>query len=140
MRATEFFQGPTDCSQEECDALLNQLDQQVQREEWLLADASFDRFRHASREHFGVEERQLFPAFERTDLFNIGSANLMRAEHQQMLFLMECMGGALAARGVPAYLDLSLQLRGLLLQHARKEEFLLEVLRGDDGAAKFSAA
>jgi len=55
----------------------------------------------------------------------------MRAQHRQMLELMECMGNTLAAREVPAYLELSLQLRSLLMRHARKEEFLIEVLRDD---------
>ena len=118
---------------EECDYLLDQLDQQVQREEWILAKASLERFCRASREHFDAEERELFPAFERTHLADIGSTALMRAEHRQMLGLMDCMGGVLAACEVPAYLELSLQLRGLLIRHARKEEFLIEVLR--DGAS-----
>lgn len=120
---------------DECGYLLDQLDQQVQREEWVLAEASLERFCRASREHFDAEEQTLFPAFERTHLADIGSTSLMRVEHRQMLGLMECMSGTLAVHEVPAYLELSLQLRRLLLQHARKEEFLIEVVRDEAAPA-----
>ena len=130
MHAAEFSEDPADFGHYQCNALLDQLDVQVQREEWLLALASHASFRQSTREHFEAEEETLFPAFERSDMGSLGSTELMRAEHRRMSIMMECMSGALAVRDVRAYLELSLQLRTLLVQHARKEDFLLEVLLG----------
>lgn len=130
MHANEYCESLADFGHYRNNALLDQLDLQVQRGDWLQAEASHVSFRQSTREHFEAEEETLFPAFERSDLANLGSTALMRAEHRRMSIMLDCMGGALAVRDVPAYLEQSLQLRTLLMQHARKEDFLLEVLLG----------
>ena len=79
----------------------------------------------AMEQHFGMEENELFPAFESASGSSQGPTSVMRHEHQQMRQLFAEMGEALAEGRADDYLGAAETLLILMQQHNAKEEQIL---------------
>lgn len=121
-----------------CDELFAAAERLVAAGEWSAAADAYARFHGAIEHHFGMEEEELFPAFEAATGSTMGPTQVMRMEHGQMRSLFERMRNALTAKDGDTYLGASDTLLILMQQHNMKEEQMLypmseQVLNG--GAA-----
>lgn len=90
------------------------------------ARAAFDRFEHAMRQHFAMEEEVLFPAIEEAaGMHGGGPTYVMRMEHAQMKNMLEQMATAAAGGHLDEVLDQGDTLLMLIQQHNVKEEGIL---------------
>jgi hemerythrin-like domain-containing protein len=85
-------------------------------------------FAAALERHFGVEEAELFPAFERRTGMADGPTEMMRVEHAEMRELVAQLRAALDAGDVAEFLGLADTLNVLMQQHNLKEEQVLYAL------------
>ena len=72
-----------------------------------------------------MEETILFPAFEKETGNTNGPTSVMRAEHKQMLELMQQMDEAIAKRDAQNFFGYAETLNIMLQQHNMKEESML---------------
>jgi len=89
------------------------------------APEAFGAFREAAERHFQMEERVMFPEFERKTGMQAGPTQVMRMEHQQMRSLMLQMAAALENGDSKKFFGLSETLMILMQQHNMKEEQML---------------
>lgn len=85
-------------------------------------------FAAALERHFGVEEAELFPAFERRTGTADGPTEMMRIEHAEMRELVSQLRAALDAADAAEFLGLADTLNVLMQQHNLKEEQVLYAL------------
>jgi hemerythrin-like domain-containing protein len=107
--------------------------------EFAAAASEFAAFSAALERHFGVEEGELFPAFERRTGMTEGPTEMMRIEHAEMRELVAQLRAALDAGDAAEFLGLADTLNVLMQQHNLKEEQVLyalldEALGGDADA------
>jgi len=100
------------------------------------AASALAAFAAALERHLGVEEGELFPAFERRTGMTEGPTETMRVEHAEMRELVRQLGAALEAADAAEFLGLADTLNVLMQQHNLKEEQVLytlldEALGGD---------
>lgn len=88
--------------------------------------AAWQRFDHAMRQHFAMEEEVLFPALEdATGMHGGGPTQVMRSEHAQMKALLDDMAAAAARGDFDTVVDQGDTLLMLIQQHNVKEESIL---------------
>ena len=85
-------------------------------------------FSAALERHFGVEEGELFPAFERHTGMTEGPTEMMRIEHAEMRELLAQLRAALEAGDGAEFLGVADTLNVLMQQHNLKEEQVLYAL------------
>ena len=108
-----------------CDKLFADAESAVSLGEWDKAAAIFIDFRTALLHHFAMEEEIMFPAFEASTGMKFGPTEVMRAEHRQMIVLLNLMPDALLRKKMNAYLGDADTLLILMQQHNIKEEQML---------------
>ena len=108
-----------------CDLLFANAESAAASEEWDTATQLFNDFIQAMERHLGVEENELFPAFEETTGMTMGPTEMMRSEHDQMRVLFTEMRDAMERHHSDDYLGLSETLLILMQQHNMKEEQIL---------------
>ena len=108
-----------------CDALLRQAQQAIGGLDWRQARLDIAAFELALERHLLIEERIIFPAFERA----IGSAAAptaaMRAEHLRIRAVAQRLCSAVGAQDAQAFLNHADALLLVLHQHSEKEEGVL---------------
>lgn len=109
----------------DCDLLFASAENAVAKNDWEAATQAFDGFFNAMERHLGVEEDDLFPAFEKATGIVTGPTEMMRMEHDQMRVLFAEMKDALQNRQSDEYLGISDTLLILMQQHNMKEEQIL---------------
>ena len=75
--------------------------------------------------HLGVEEQELFPAFEEETGILTGPTEMMRMEHEQMRTLFAEMKEAMEQQNSDDYLGAAETLLIMMQQHNMKEEQIL---------------
>jgi hemerythrin-like domain-containing protein len=85
-------------------------------------------FSAALERHFGVEEGELFPAFERRTVMTDGPTEMMRMEHAEIRELLAQLRAALEAADATEFLGVADTLNILMQQHNLKEEQVLYAL------------
>jgi hemerythrin-like domain-containing protein len=123
-----------------CDEDFAAAEEAAQRRDWSACAAAFGKFREGLLAHFGVEEEQLFPAFERQTGMTGGPTQVMRYEHGQMRDLVSQLEQAQAQRDAEAFSGAAETLLVLMQQHNMKEENILypmcDQALGGDGELK----
>lgn len=109
----------------QCDDGFAAVEQAVAKADWAMADQAFGGFRTAMVAHFEAEEMMLFPLFEAKTGMTRGPTQVMRAEHAQILELIEAAGTALAAQDGDDYSGYAETLLIMTQQHNMKEENIL---------------
>ncbi|MEO8600320.1 MAG: hemerythrin domain-containing protein [bacterium] len=108
-----------------CDQLFAAAEHGVDQGDWDQAKAAFQHFSEAQVHHMAMEETILFPAFEKETGNTNGPTSVMRAEHKQMLELMQQMDEAIAKLDAPNFFGYAETLNIMLQQHNMKEESML---------------
>lgn len=108
-----------------CDQLFADAEAAVESGDWQQAQRAHDAYLEAMQHHFGMEEEELFPAFEAASGSTMGPTAVMRHEHTQMRALFEEMSQALEQQNADDYLGASETLLILMQQHNAKEEQML---------------
>lgn len=113
------------CDHRRCEELCAQVGTAVARRDWSEADSAFIQFHGLLRSHIEIEERFLFPAFEKAVSQAAGPLALLRLEHQRIGGLLDRMQQALQRREADDFL-LHIESFMLLNQdHGMKEEDIL---------------
>jgi hemerythrin-like domain-containing protein len=92
------------------------------------AASALAAFAAALERHFGIEEGELFPAFEQQTGMTAGPTEMMRIEHAEMRELLGQLRAALDAGDAAEFLGLADTLNVLMQQHNLKEEQVLYAL------------
>jgi hemerythrin-like domain-containing protein len=108
-----------------CDLLFAEAENAASEENWDSASQALTTFVRAMDRHFGVEELELFPAFEQAIGMQGGPTEMMRMEHEQMRELFAEMQYALEQENSDDYLGAAETLLILMQQHNMKEEQIL---------------
>lgn len=108
-----------------CDDLLATAEQHVEQEDWDAATPATISFISTIEHHFQMEERVLFPEFERQTGIVNGPTYVMREEHRQMRDLIAQLQAALDGRQREDFLDTTETLLVMIQQHNMKEEGML---------------
>ncbi len=108
-----------------CDLLFAEAENAASEENWDSANQALTAFVRAMSRHFGVEELELFPAFEQATGMQGGPTQMMRMEHVQMRELFAEMQYALEQKNSDDYLGAAETLLILMQQHNVKEEQIL---------------
>ena len=108
----------------ECDEVFAQMEQSVADKS---ADAveKFEHFQSVMLHHFNMEEKVMFPAFEKKTGMTQGPTEMMRREHDQMRMLMMQMNEAIYSEDENRFFGLSETLMMIMQQHNMKEEQML---------------
>ena len=109
----------------DCDLLYAKAETAVSVEDWTTANQTFNEFIQAMERHLGIEEKELFPAFEEATGMTMGPTEMMRMEHDQMRVLFVEMRDALERQHSDDYLGIADTLLILMQQHNMKEEQIL---------------
>lgn len=109
----------------DCDLLFATAENAASKEDWPTATQAFNDFVQAMERHLGVEENELFPAFEEATGMTMGPTEMMRSEHEQMRALFVEMREAVETKHSDNYLGISETLLILMQQHNMKEEQIL---------------
>lgn len=121
MRIKEFMAQ----DHKNCDLLFAKAENAASVGDWDTANQAFNEFVQAMERHLGVEEEELFPAFEQAIGIVTGPTEMMRMEHDQMRSIFSEMRDALEQQQVNDYLGVSETLLILMQQHNIKEEQIL---------------
>ncbi len=109
----------------DCDLLFAQAENAASKDDWDTAQRSFNEFLQAMERHLGIEEQELFPAFEKETGIISGPTEMMRMEHDQMRSLFSEMKDAMEQQDSDDYLGAAETLLILMQQHNMKEEQIL---------------
>ena len=109
----------------DCDLLFAKAEKAASEQDWTTTAQEFNAFVQAMERHLGIEEEELFPAFEQATGVITGPTEMMRMEHEQMRNLFTEMRDALEQQQVNDYLGASETLLILMQQHNIKEEQIL---------------
>ena len=108
-----------------CDALFRQTQHAVGRADWRQARGDIAAFQCALERHLLIEERIIFPAFERAIGSAVGPTAAMRAEHLRIRAVAQRLCNAVGARDAQAFVNHADALLLVLHQHSEKEEGVL---------------
>ena len=108
-----------------CDALLLQAQQSVRGASWRQARLDIAAFQHALERHLLVEERILFPAFERALGRAVSPTATMRTEHLRIRAVAQRLSDTVGAGDMEAFVTHAESLLLVLHQHSEKEEGVL---------------
>lgn len=89
------------------------------------ATAAFEKMVKEFEEHFTMEEKTLFPAFEAKSGMSCGPTEVMRREHEQMRFNLGMIKKALESGNRSQLLGMCESFNILTQQHNSKEEQIL---------------
>lgn len=110
----------------DCDARWADVEELLDAADIDLAHAAWQKYDASLRRHIAMEEKVLFPAFEaKSGAAGASPVAIMKMEHQQMVRLLEQIGGAMDAGNADAAMDAGDTLLMLTQQHNAKEEELL---------------
>lgn len=109
----------------DCELLFAKAENAASEEDWTTATQALNEFIHAMERHLGIEEKELFPAFEEETGVITGPTEMMRMEHDQMRALFAEMRDALEKQHCDDYLGIADTLLILMQQHNIKEEQIL---------------
>ena len=109
----------------DCDLLFAKAENAASTGDWETASLAFNEFVQAMERHLGIEEQELFPAFEQETGVVTGPTEMMRMEHEQMRGLFTEMSDALKQQHSDDYLGIAETLLILMQQHNIKEEQIL---------------
>ena len=109
----------------DCDLLFAKAENAASKNDWATASQAFNEFIQAMERHLGIEEQELFPAFEEETGILTGPTEMMRMEHEQMRGLFSEMGEAMQQQNSDDYLGAAETLLILMQQHNMKEEQIL---------------
>lgn len=108
-----------------CDELFANAENAVEQGDWEASRACFDAFATALDHHLEMEEKVLFPEFEKRTGIMQGPTQVMRLEHRQIRDVLDAARQALAERATEEYLGQTETLMVLMQQHNIKEEQVL---------------
>ena len=108
-----------------CDLLFAKAENAAAKDDWTTASQAFNEFVQAMERHLGIEEQELFPAFEAETGVVTGPTEMMRMEHDQMRVLFAEMRYAMEQQLSDDYLGFADTLLILMQQHNLKEEQIL---------------
>ncbi|PHR57519.1 MAG: hemerythrin HHE cation-binding protein [Arcobacter sp.] len=108
----------------ECDEVFAQMEEAVANgsEDSI---SKFESFHTSMIHHFDMEEKVMFPAFEKKIGMTEGPTQVMRNEHEQMRRIMTQMVEAIGSKDNERFFGLSETLMMLTQQHNMKEEQML---------------
>ena len=109
----------------DCDLLFAKAENAAAKEDWETASQTFSEFVQAMERHLGIEEQELFPAFEEETGILTGPTEMMRMEHEQMRTLFAEMKEAMEQHDSDDYLGAAETLLIMMQQHNMKEEQIL---------------
>ena len=109
----------------DCDLLFSRAENAAAKEDWATASQAFNEFIRAMERHLGIEEQELFPAFEEATGVQTGPTEMMRMEHDQMRGLFAEMKIAIEQKSSEDYLGTADTLLIMMQQHNMKEEQML---------------
>ena len=107
------------------DDLFLRADESIRLKSWPDAESGFCLFQNAIKQHLGIEEKILFPAFEQAIRNSEGPIALLRREHLQIRGMIERMAEAVNRMNSIDFLLHSETFMLLQQQHNQKEEELL---------------
>lgn len=108
-----------------CDALFRQARHAVGGAHWRQARLDVAAFQFALERHLLIEERIVFPAFERAIGGAVAPTAAMRAEHLRIRAVAQRLCNAVGARDAQAFIKHAEALLLVLHQHSEKEEGVL---------------
>lgn len=109
-----------------CDLDWADLEALLQRGDQEAIEAKWKEFDQAMRRHFDMEERELFPLFERvTGMMGGGPTFVMRMEHDQMRGILDDMSTLMVEGNFDEVRNQGDTLLMLIQQHNVKEEGML---------------
>jgi len=109
----------------DCDLLFAKAENAASTGDWETAGLAFDEFIQSMERHLGIEEQELFPAFEEETGVVTGPTEMMRMEHDQMRVLFAEMSYALEQKNSDDFLGIADTLLIMMQQHNIKEEQIL---------------
>lgn len=110
------------------DALFAAAAQAAQSGDWAGCRKQFGVFRVALRQHMGIEEQVLFPAFEKATGIAAGPTRVMRNEHADMLAMLETISLTIDEQDIVRCLAATQQFSTVMALHSAKEENVLYLL------------
>ncbi len=108
-----------------CDTLLREAQQSVRGASWPQAKHDIAAFQHALERHLLVEERILYPAFERAIGSDVSPTAAMRGEHLRIRAVAQRLANTVDAGDLGAFVKYAEALLLMLHQHSEKEEGVL---------------
>lgn len=111
-----------------CDEMFILAEVGVSNNNWEQAETCLEQFAEALEQHFAMEEKVMFPEFEKAVNSNAGPTAVMRMEHEQLRAIVALLQEALKVRDSEAYLGHSETLNTMMQQHNMKEESVLYVM------------
>jgi iron-sulfur cluster repair protein YtfE (RIC family) len=108
-----------------CDALFAQALKCVAASQWSEAAVEFAGFGYALERHLVMEERIVFPAFEKAVRSTTGPTSIMRSEHLRIRGIVQRLSDSVDERDAKQFFDHADTLRITLQQHGEKEEGVL---------------
>lgn len=109
----------------DCDLLFAKAENAASKGDWTTASQALNEFIQAMERHLGVEEQELFPAFEQATGVLTGPTEMMRMEHDQMRSLFTEMKDAMEQQSSDDFLGTADTLLIMMQQHNMKEEQML---------------
>ncbi len=109
-----------------CDSIFERAERAASAADFAALEREAGEFLHRIGVHIDMEERLLFPEFEkRTGMYEGGPSATMRDEHRRMEEMFAQMRSAIVAKDAAAYQAASAALIELLTQHNQKEESMM---------------
>jgi hemerythrin-like domain-containing protein len=109
----------------QCDALLRRASAVVHAAQWPEARRAMAAFQNALERHLLIEERVLFPAFERSVGCDTGPTSAMRGEHLRIRAVAQRLANSVQARDADAFATHAEVLLLVMHQHGEKEDGVL---------------
>lgn len=108
-----------------CDALFREAHHAVLGADWNEAARAMGAFQHALERHLIMEERIVYPAFERALGHAMAPTAAMRAEHLRIRGMTQRMADSVRERDRGAFVKHAEVLLLVMYQHGEKEEGVL---------------
>ncbi|MES2300382.1 MAG: hemerythrin domain-containing protein [Pseudomonadota bacterium] len=108
-----------------CHALFETARKRVAALEWGSAADDFAAFAYAMERHLIMEERIVFPAYEKAVRTTTGPTSIMRSEHLHIRAIVQRMADSIAAGHAKEFGKHADTLRIVVLHHGEKEEGVL---------------
>lgn len=108
-----------------CDALFRRAQRAVASARWNEAKQDMTAFQYALERHLLLEERIVFPAFERAIGSAVAPTAAMRSEHLRIRAVAQRLADSVAQRDTGAFVNHADALLLVLHQHSEKEEGVL---------------
>ena len=108
-----------------CDQLFKTVNRSVRTMRWLQAAHDMGAYQNALERHLLIEERIVFPAYEKALGNAVTPTASMRAEHLRIRAVAQRLRDAVRDRDGDAFLDHAEALLLVMHQHSEKEEGIL---------------